>query len=922
MPERGERSLPLPGARRAAARSVRPASAAARPAGAARLGRHPLLRLLDSTPRGLTEQQAEERLARYGENSVLPLPGPGRLRRTLTALADPFTALLAALTVVSTAVDSVGTAVILGLLVLTAVGLRLAGERRSASALRELRDLLPATATVLRRAVAAELPLARELPAEQLVPGDVVRLAGGDAVPADLRLLRAEGLTVDQSALTGESEPVPRHAPDLPPPAAAAPFEEPHLLFAGSTVRTGTATALVLATGAATRFGAAHRPSEQPAPEWARWPRPAADPSADAPSAPSAGAPSGRWRLRSAGRRAGSAAGPSAVQRGVRRAVRALILFMAAAVPATVLADGLLHGWSRSLLPFAVAAAVGLTPELLPVVVSSVLARGGRQLGRQGLLVRGPGTVGELGALDVLCLDKTGTLTSGEAAVVGGLDPYGRPASAPLRWAAVAAEAALAEAEDFDPLDEALLLAAETAGLPGGPAGLTVRQVLPFDPVQRTGGVLLGGAGRRLLVVKGAPEAVLARCAGPGADERERLAALVAEQARSGLRLLAVARAQGPARLGAPEPDGPLELVGFVALSDEPVESAAGAVAALAGAKVRVTVLTGDHPGSAARLCGQLGLPVAQVLLGGELAALTDRELAAAAAGGAVFARCDPEQKARVVRALRRADRTVGFLGDGVNDVPALRAADVGIATAGAVGAARAWADLQLGGQDLATAGRALAAGREAVARVAAYLRIALSCNLGNSVSMLVGGVLLPFLPMLPVQVLLQNLCFDAAQLSFAVGGRTIRPSGRPVRLPWGTLAAFAAVFGLLNSVSDLALFGAVRWSGADLGGAAAQGAFHTAWFTENLITQALALPVLYCLGDAGPRPRPPRPVQWAAAGLAVVGVLLPLGPLGRALGFAPLPVAAYGPLALVVLGYAVLLWAGRTLWRWFNPVG
>ncbi|WP_063774857.1 HAD-IC family P-type ATPase [Kitasatospora azatica] len=862
MPER-LRSVPPP----------LPGGPADRPA---RLSRLQALRAVEASPRGLTEAQAEERLARYGENTVLPPPEPSGPRRALTALADPFTALLTVLSAVSALIGSWGGATILALLVTGAVALRLAGERRSAAALRALRALLPSTATVLRRAEHGDLPLARELPADQLVPGDVVRLSWGDAVPADLRLLRAEGLTVDQSALTGESEPVARTAPDLPPQAATdSPFEEPHLLFAGSTVVTGSATALVLATGATTRFGAAHRPLTAPGP------------------------------------------GPrSAVERGVRRAVRALIGFMVAAVPATVAADTLLHGWSRTLLPFAVAAAVGLTPELLPLVVSSVLARGSRELARTGLLVRRLPTVGELGALDVLCLDKTGTLTSGELAVVGGLDPAGRPDPEPLRRAAQLAEAALLEAEPglLDPLDEALLTAADRAGLLDGPSPV-VQQLLPFDPANRCSGAVLRTTGRQTLLVKGAPEAVLARCTELDESQRAALEELVADRTGQGLRLLAVARAERTARLGGFAADAPLTLLGFVAVREEPVDSAAAALALLADLGVTPTVLTGDHPRTALRLCEQLGLTVRRVLLGAELAALEDGALAAAVAEGAVFARCDPEQKARVVHALRRTGRTVGFLGDGVNDVPALRAADVGIATAGAVGAARAWADLQLGDGDLASAGRALVAGREAVARVAAYLRIALSCNLGNALSMLAGGVLLPFLPMLPAQVLLQNLCFDAAQLSFAVSGRSLGPAERPVRLPWGALAGFAAVFGLLNSVSDIALFEAMSRAADGFHGPGAAAVFHTAWFTENLLTQALALPVLYCLSSTV-RLRPPRPVWCAAAALALVGVLLPLGPLGRALGFGPLPTEAYGPLGLVVLCYAVLLCAGRAFWR------
>ncbi|MCC9310009.1 HAD-IC family P-type ATPase [Kitasatospora sp. RB6PN24] len=856
----------------------RPDGGAPAALGPARLSRLQALRAFDASPRGLPEQEAEERLARHGENTVLPEPEPGRLGRIPSALGDPFTGLLAGLTAVCALIGSWGSTAILGTLVVTACALRLTDEHRAATALAALRALVPTTATVLRRAGGTE-PLARELPVEQLVPGDVVHLAAGDAVPADLRLLRAEGLTLDQSALTGESEPVHRAAVDLPPAAASSPFEEPHLCFAGSTVVTGSATALVLATGADTRFGVAHRPGP----------------------------------VRHPGR--------SAVERGVRRAVRAMVLFMAAAVPATVAADTLLHGWSAALLPFAVAAAVGLTPELLPLVISAVLARGSAGLRRDGLVVRRLPTIGELGALDVLCLDKTGTLSNGETAVLGGLDPAGEPDQEPLRWAALAAEAALLAGDPglAAPLDEALLVTADQAGLLDGPDS-TVRQLLPFDPVRRYAGAVLGlreDGHRQLLVVKGAPEAVLERCPELPEGQRAAALALVDRQAAAGVRLLAVALAEQP-RLGTAVDFDGLRLLGFVALSDEPVAGAAAALAELSGSGVALTVLTGDHPSTALRLCEQLGLAVDRVVLGAELAGLSEAELAAAAARGALFARCDPEQKAAVVRALRRAGHTVGFLGDGVNDVPALRTADVGFVTPGAVGAARAWADVLLGGSDPARLGRALAVGREAVARVAAYLRIALSCNLGNAVSMLAGGVLLPFLPMLPAQVLLQNLCFDAAQLSFAVSGRHLAggagPGGRPVRLRWGALAAFALGFGLLNSVGDVALFAVMRRITHGFTGPGAEGMFHTAWFTENLLTQALALPVLH--GLTGARPRPPRPVWCAAAALAVLGVLLPSLPGSGHLGFVPLPFGAAGPLALVVLGYGGLLLAARRLWR------
>ncbi|MDH6110414.1 Mg2+-importing ATPase [Kitasatospora sp. MAP12-15] len=894
MPENGARLAALPGSRR-----TEPADLPARaePAGwerSARLSRLQVLRAVDSSPRGLTEAQAEARLALHGENIVLPRREPPVARRVLNALRDPFTVLLACLALVCAVIGSLGSSAILGSLVLAAGLLRFLGERRSVLAMRALRELLPGTATVLRRAELQDLPLAREIPTDQLVPGDMVRLTCGDAVPADLRLLRSEGLVIDQSALTGESEPVGRLAPDAPSAAApGGPFDEPHLCFTGSRVVAGSATAVVLATGEATCFGAAHL--------WA----------------PEVGA------------------GRSAVERGVRRAVWALIAFMLAAVPLTVGADTLLHGWSAGLLPFAVAAAVGLTPELLPLVLSTVLARGSQRLAGGNLLVRRLPAVSELGAMDVLCVDKTGTLTTATLAVAVSLDPADHPDPLALRWAAIAADAALDQADPsaFDPADEALLDAAELSGLLDGPAP-AVLDTIAFDASRRCASVLLREAGRHVLVLKGAPEAVLARCTevrtGPGAtrpldaDRRAALEQLVARRAGEGLRLLAVARGELAPRLGGygPADEHELTLLGFVGLQDEPVDSAADAMALLTSAGVAVKVVTGDHPRTAVRLCGRLGLAPGPVLLGSDLDALAAREvaegtvglLAQAVRGASVLARCTPEQKARAVQALRQDGRTVGFLGDGVNDIAALRAADVGISAGTAVGAAREWADVVLREGDLTSLGRALTIGRSAVANVAAYLRIALSCNLGNAVSMLAGGVLLPFLPMLPVQVLVQNLCFDAAQLSFAVSSRDARAGSSPVRLRWGSLALFAVLFGLLNSAGDIVMFEAMNRVTRGFSVPDAAGMFHTAWFGENLVTQALALPLLYGLGSAGIRP--PRTV-WAAAGaLAVGGLLLPATWLGEWLGFESLPSAAYGAMVGVAAGYGGLLWAGRLCWQ------
>ncbi|MFE3165612.1 magnesium-translocating P-type ATPase [Streptomyces sp. NPDC059224] len=811
-----------------------------------------VLRGLDTGPRGLTEAEAAARLAGVGENTP-PLPHSGSWPlRCARALRDPFTAVLLTLGLVSALVASWGTAVVSLALVAVSCGLRAAGEHRADRSLAALRELVAGTATVLRRTGDTTPPRVREVPVSDLVPGDVVRLGPGDLVPADVRLLRARGLSVHQAVLTGESAPVAKAAVEVPGAADPGPFREPHLCFQGSWVASGSATAVVVATGERTRFAAAH---------------------------------SAR-----AGRREASA-----FDRSVHGISWVLIRFMLLTPPLVLMANAALRGRGLETLPFAVAVAVGLTPEMLPVIVTTCLARAAALLARtHRVVVRRLPALHDLGAADVLCLDKTGTLTQDRPVVEGALGPDGHPDPDVLHWAAVGAwwTLQLAELPAADALDEALLTAA-------GPVGEEYEGIgaVPFDPGRRTAtAVVAGGLGTHVLVTKGAAEAVLTRC-GLDPAEHERLLALAAREAGAGLRVLAVATAEGPAR-ARPCPDADehgLTFRGLVTFRDALAPGAAEALRTLTGLGVGVRVLTGDHPATAARACRDLGLEAGRVAVPGD-----PLELEAD-----VVARCTPEDKARIVSGLRAAGHTVGFLGDGVNDIPALRAADVGIAPRVAVDLARETADVVLAEKDLGAIGHAVTAGRYSSANIASYLRVTLSSNLGNVIAMLLAGLLLPFLPMLPVQVLVQNLCFDAAQLAFAYDRPGPAALRRPTVLRPRAFLRFITGFGVLNAVADLATFGvlALALRGPDV--LDDQAVFHSAWFTENLLTQALAMFLL----RGGTRP---GPVGRAAAALAAVGLLLPAGPLGGALGMTGLPPAC-PPLLAAVLGlYAPALRAVR----------
>ncbi|MDX3751652.1 magnesium-translocating P-type ATPase [Streptomyces sp. AK08-02] len=820
-------------------------------------------RRLEGFASALTDDEAEARLAAVGEN-VVPAARPIRRPvRFVRSLRDPFTAVLLCLGLVSAAVTAWGTAAVILSLVAVSCVLRASGEHQAERFLMGLRELVTGTATVLRRPQEDGPPLAREIPVAELVPGDVIRLGPGDLVPADVRLLRATGLTVHQAPLTGESAPVAKDA--RPGAAGRGVFARPELCFQGSAVASGSATAVVVATGTRTCFAGAHKTV--------------------------------------------AARDRSAFDRSLQGISWLLIRFMLLAPPLVLTASAALRRQGPETLPFAVAVAVGLTPEMLPVVVSTCLARGASGLARaHGVVVKRLPALHDLGAVDVLCLDKTGTLTQDRPVVERSTDAAGRDDPEVLDWAAAAAwwTLQLADPPTPDALDEALLTAA-------GPVGERYDGVaaLPFDPVRRLAtAVVRGRLGTHVLVVKGAVADVVERCALDPA-ERARLLARADERASSGLRLLAVATAERPARTRewTPADVHGLTFRGFVALRDDLAPTAAEALHALAALGVGVKILTGDHPGTAARVCHDLGLDPGEVVDADAAVGLGDAELTDLARRTTVFARCAPAHKARIVAALRAGGHTVGFLGDGTNDVPALAAADVGIAPRTAVDVARESADVVLGDKDLVAVAHAVTAGRHSSGNITTYLRVTLSSNLGNVVAMLAAGLVLPFLPMLPAQVLAQNLCFDAAQLAYAYDRPAPGVLAGPTVARPRDLLRFLGGFGALNVVADLATFAVLALAPHGPGTPDGQAVFHSAWFTENLLTQAVVMVLL----RGGGRIR--GAVGRAAAGLATAGLLLPLSPLGPPLGLVGLPGPYYALLAAVLGLYGGALAVARR-WR------
>jgi P-type Mg2+ transporter len=852
-----------------------------------------VLRRLDSSRRGLDEAQAQARLACHGDNVITAGAQPGSAARVLAAIRNPFVVILIILTAVSTATGDLGGAAVIAAMIVISCLLRIRQEHRSDRAAAALRAMVATTATVIRRAAPGAPALAREVPVDQLVLGDLVQLMAGDMVPADLRLLRSDDLAMSQAVFTGESRPAAKRASSVIRADArdeedgrgegASIFDSPVLCLMGTSVVSGSGTAVVVATGPATYLGASHH---------------------DLP-------------------RGGAG---TAFDRGVREVTWLLISLMLVCAPLVLAVNASVRGHLLEALLFAVAVAVGLTPEMLPVVVTSALARGASALAGRAAVVKRLPAMHNLGAIDVLCADKTGTLTEDRVSLDCHLDPDERTEPGVLRSAWLTSHwSAVADGAVTDVLDQALLDCGAERGLaPGEDTALV--DVVPFDFTRRRVTVITraaGAPGRHTLITKGAPAEVLScctrvRCAAGvvplGQAERARAVAVADALARDGVRVLAVAESVRPARAGGyrPADEAGLMLTGFVGFRDLPRPSAARAVAGLAARGVAVKIVTGDDPLVAARICGDVGIEEGPVVTGQDIARLDDRALAAVAEAGTVFARVDPAQKARLVRSLRAAGHTVGFLGDGVNDAAALRAADVGISVADATAVARECADVILLRKDLTMLAQAITEGRRSFGNVIKYLKITISSNFGNVLSMLAASAVLPFLPMLPLQVLAQNLCFDVSQLSLAFDAVDEPSLRRPRTFDRRDLARFVICLGPVNTLADLATF-AILWriTGGHAS-AAGQALFRTGWFTENLLTQAVAVHLLRSRRLPSARRHAARPVLLATLALALFGLVLPLTPVGAALRLQALPVVFYPLLAAVIVGFMLAVVAAR----------
>jgi Mg2+-importing ATPase len=828
-----------------------------------------------TSPEGLSEADAAARWAEVGPNVVAANGERGWPRRLLVALRNPLVILLTVLATVSFATGDVRAGTVITLMVILGVLLRFVQETRAGVAAEKLKAMINVTAAVVRGGKEEEIPL------RQLVPGDVVKLSAGDMIPADVRLVSAHDLFITQGTLTGESLPVEKLA-TRETRKDVAPLEFVNLCYLGTSVESGAATAVVLATGAQTYFGSM------------------AGSMTDEPE-------------------------PTSFDRGMQQFTWLMLRFMLVMVPLVFLINGFTkHHWHEAFF-FSLAVAVGLTPEMLPMIVSVCLSKGALAMSKKKVIVKQIHAIQNFGAMDVLCTDKTGTLTMDQVILEKHCDVMQKESEEVFRDAYLIAHF---QTGLKNVLDRAVL--SHRATHHEVIEGFRKVDEIPFDFVRRMMSVVVKTpGGEHQLLTKGAPEAVFQHCSFFELDgEIFAMEPLLVgdlmqqynELSADGFRVLAVAHKHlAEDEFISKEDECDLILKGYVAFLDPPKDSAARAIAALRNHGVAVKVLTGDNDLVTRTVCRQVGLPADEILLGHKVEAMTEPELAAAVESTHIFARLSPAHKQRIIRALQHQGHVVGFMGDGINDAPALHVADVGISVDSAVDIAKAAASVILLEKDLMVLDDGVIEGRKVFVNILKYVRMGASSNFGNMFSVLGASAFLPFVPMAPIQVLTNNLLYDFSQVPIPTD--TVGPEQTAKPRPWqiGDIKRFVLCLGPISSIFDYTTFFVMLYVFGCWDPARAS-LFQTGWFVESLITQTLIVHVIRTNKMPFIQGRASWPLTVTTIAIMAVAAWLPYSPLAPALGFTALP-PLYWPLLLatllcyVVLTQAVKMWLIRKAW-------
>jgi Mg2+-importing ATPase len=843
------------------------------------------LKQLDAVRSGLTPEQVEERLEQYGPNEVTHEKPPSWYQQLFHAFVTPFNGVLFTVSIVSLFTDVIfavpedrtfRTIIVLGTMVLLSTLLRFWQEYRSNKAAEELKAMVSSTAAVLR----AGMQRPQEIPISTLVPGDIVYLSAGDMIPGDVRLLTAKDLFVSQAMLTGESIPVEKYtvAPAKPekPSSPTNPLERETACFMGTNVVSGTAIAVVGATGNSTYFGAVAKDIAGVRPL-------------------------------------------TSFDKGISRVSWMLIRFLLVMTPLVFLINGLTKGdWLESLL-FAVSVAVGLTPEMLPMIVTTNLAKGAVVMARHKTIVKRLNAIQNFGAMNILCTDKTGTLTQNKIILERHLNIHGKDDLQVLEYAWINS---FHQTGLKNLLDVAVLDYAQQHEIVEKLQHYRKIDEIPFDFLRRRMSVVVrNGDNKNLLVCKGAIEEVLALCtsaddngAAPGgvmpfsADMRKEMRRITRKLNQEGLRALAVAYKWLPPddRTYTVADEKDLTLAGYVAFLDPPKETAREAIRALREYGVAVKIITGDNEVVTRKICKEVGLAVENTLLGKDVEALSDTQLAEAAERTTIFAKMSPLQKSRVIRALQSRGHTVGFLGDGINDAAALKDADVGISVDTAVDIAKESADIILLEKSLLVLVEAVIEGRKTFANIIKYIKMTASSNFGNVFSVLVASIFLPFLPMLPIQLLTQNLLYDISQVSIPWDDVDQDFLKEPRKWDAGGIARFMVFIGPISSIFDIVTF-LVMWNVFVANTVEKQSLFQSGWFVVGLLTQTLIVHMIRTQHIPFIQSRAATPVILLTASIMAFGIYLPYSSLGAHLGMVPLPLSYFPWLAGILLCYCVL---------------
>ena len=819
---------------------------------------NPITRLPNESSGGLSTVEATRRLAQYGPNEQAPVRRAAALIQILLLFANPLVIILLIASAVSAFVGEIVNATIIALMVVVSIVINFYQTWHSQRAAERLRGQVAPKATLLRDGQW------KELPRREIVPGDVFRLSAGDLVPADARLLETKDLHVNQAALTGESLPVEKEAAAKDAVMTATSenaANDRHAVFLGTSVVSGTALAIVTATGPATAFGdiAARLSSKPPETEFER--------------------------------------GSKQFGYLIMKTIFLLVFFV------VLISIVMRHNPLESIL-FALALAVGLTPEFLPMITTVTLGRGALRMARQKVIVKHLESIQNFGSMDVLCSDKTGTLTSGEMTLNQHVDALGNSSEHTLLLGYLNATY---ESGVKNPINVAIL-----AHDPLDISAWRKVDEIPFDFERRRLSIVTESKGEMLLITKGAPESVLTCCsqfevngqAQPLDDvARTKCQAIYDGLSATGFRVLAVATrqvAQQSAYRVADEKD--LVLAGFLAFSDPPLADAAESLEALRHDGVRVKILTGDSELVARHICSQVGLDAKHIILGEELDRMSDSALAHMAEKTIVFARVSPMQKHRIILALKGRAHVVGYMGDGINDAPSLHAADVGISVSTAVDVAKDAADIILLERSLRVLHQGILEGRKAFGNVMKYLLMGTSSNFGNMFSMAAAAMFLPFLPMLPTQILLNNFLYDLAQITIPTDNVDASYIDKPRRWDIKLIRDFMIYIGPISSIYDFLTFYALLKIFH-----ASESLFHTGWFVESLATQTLVLFVIRTAGNPF-RSRPSWPLAITTVLIVVIGIVLPFSPLAEVFGFTPLPAMFFVFLGVTVITYLLLV--------------